>query len=119
MEKLSIGAAHLLNEIIDNRNDNNLPDMAYWDNRFKRMTVDADDVTRSQFKELIDKKMISVFWADNKPYEMKILNDGWAYDADTKREEAKEKTEKQNEFWRTLIVGIICAIIGVLAGKLL
>lgn len=109
----------MLDEIISHRNENNNPDTNYWRTRFENMSPDVDAVIRSQFQELKDRRMITVFWADNVPAEMQILNNGWAYGADIKKQENDKRTEKKREFWRTLIVGVISAIIGVIFGKIL
>ena len=119
MERLSIGAENLLEEIIAHRNENNNPDTNYWRIRFKNMGLDASAVIRSQFSELQEQRMISVFWANNCPCEMKILNNGWAYGADVKKQENDKRSEQKSEFWRTLLVGVISAIIGVILGKIL
>ena len=119
MERLSIGAETLLKEIISHHNVNNNSDTAYWRTRFENMSYDENFVIRSQFQELEEQRMISVFWADNIPAEIQLLNNGWAYEADCKRQEKDKQSEQKSEFWRTLIVGVISAIIGVIVGKII
>lgn len=117
--KLSVGAENLLKEIIDHRGENNVPDSDYWKVKYQDMTFDNKVVIGSQFKELEDSQMIRVTWADGYPFFMQILNNGWAYEADRKRDVKATNQERRKEFWRTMIVGVVSAIIGVLVGKIL
>lgn len=72
---LSNESARLLSEIIDNEST---PD--YWRDRFENLSTREDSILRGCFKELKDAGMIAVMWADDYPYFIQVLKDGYLYE---------------------------------------
>ena len=81
MEKLSSGAEQLLKEIIEHRFEEGSCDLKYWEHKFVVLDLDfaQDELIRSQFGTLEDRKMIAVSWGDNVPCELVVLDAGFAY----------------------------------------
>lgn len=96
MTYLSRRAESLLREILENRDENGNCDMNYWENRFAGLSVAEDDVLRSIFKQLKDKEMIDVFWADDIPNYIVVLEKGVSYFEE--RECNKEKNLVTNNY---------------------
>lgn len=69
---LSNEANNLMSEIIENENNKN-----YWANRFDNISPKENAILRGCFQELVDNKFIKVTWADNIPYIIHILKDGY------------------------------------------
>ena len=72
---ISKEAASLLLEIIEHEEET-----AYWPERFKGLSHREDVILRGCFKELREKNMVNVLWADNCPYHIDILKDGYLYE---------------------------------------
>lgn len=72
---ISSEAKNVLDEIISNENNSD-----YWKNRFKGLSRKDDVILRGCFKELKENQLISVQWADNIPYIIHVLKDGYLYD---------------------------------------
>lgn len=64
----------VLFEILDHENDG-----SYWQTRFDGISSKEDTILRGCFNELMDKNFIKVIWADNIPYYINILKDGYLY----------------------------------------
>lgn len=75
MLKLSREVFDVLDEIIKHEKFPN-----YWEHRFSKLNTKEDIILRKCFKELSDNKMISVQWADNYPYIIRVLKDGYLYE---------------------------------------
>lgn len=81
MERLSSGAEMLLKEIIEHRFEEGSCDLKYWEHKFTVLDLDfaQDELVRSQFGTLEDRKMIAVLWGDDIPCELVVLDAGFAY----------------------------------------
>lgn len=79
MTHLSKREESLLSEILKNTDKNNMCDLNYWENRFASLSAAEDTVLRSIFKQLKDKEMIDVFWADDIPNYLVVLEKGLSY----------------------------------------
>lgn len=90
---ISNEAESVLKEIIENEKT---PD--YWKDRFENLNSRDDTILRGCFKELKEAGMISASWADNYPYILQVLKDGYLY------EEKKEQEERlvMSQFEREL-----------------
>ena len=71
---ISHEAKKVLDEIISNENNS-----AYWANRFEKLSSKDNVILRGCFKELKENQLISVQWADNIPYIINVLKDGYLY----------------------------------------
>ena len=71
---LSKEAKKLIQEIIENESAPN-----YWQERFTNLEKRDDSILRGSFKELTDAGMIKTQWADNYPFVINILKDGYLY----------------------------------------
>lgn len=71
---LSNETEKVLFEILEHENDND-----YWQTRFDGVSSKEDSILRGCFKELKDNGYIKVLWADNIPYHINILKDGYLY----------------------------------------
>lgn len=71
---LSKEAQQTLKDIIDNEKNG-----VYWKYRFSGLSRQEDIKLRGAFKELSDNGMVNVMWADNIPYNIVVLNDGYMY----------------------------------------
>ena len=66
----------LLFEILANESNGD-----YWKTKFEALQNKRDDaILRGSFQELTDSKMISVSWADNYPFIIRVLRDGYLYE---------------------------------------
>lgn len=79
---ISKEAQYLLNEIITNEGVSE-----YWQNKFKHLDRRDDMILRGCFKELNDAHLINVQWADNYPYIIIVLKDGYLYNENNVKEE--------------------------------
>lgn len=79
---ISKEAQDLLNEIITNEGVSE-----YWQNKFKNLNRRDDMILRGCFKELNDAHLINVQWADNYPYIIIVLKDGYLYNETNIKEE--------------------------------
>lgn len=71
---LSNETEKVLFEILEHENDSD-----YWKTRFDGISSKEDSILRGCFKELKDNGYIKVLWADNIPYHINILKDGYLY----------------------------------------
>lgn len=71
---LSNETEKVLFEILEHENDND-----YWKTRFDGISSKEGSILRGCFKELKDNEYIKVLWADNIPYKINILKDGYLY----------------------------------------
>ncbi len=74
-EKVSPEAEDILHEIIDHEKDSD-----HWKKRFENLSPRDDVILRGCFKELKDAGLINVQFADNYPYKIIILKDGYLYE---------------------------------------
>lgn len=81
MIKISKEASIVLQEIIENENISD-----YWRDRFYALSNKEDIILRGCFKELSEANYISVRWADNYPYFLQVLKDGYLYEEYVKEE---------------------------------
>ena len=79
MTHLSKREESLLSEILKNTDENNNCDLNYWENRFSELNFAEDCVLRSSFAQLKNKGMIDVFWADDIPNYIVVLEKGLSY----------------------------------------
>lgn len=84
---ISKEAEKLLQEIIEHESN-----ISYWDKRFEMADHREDTILRGCFKELKDKGLVDAKWADNKPYIISILKDGYLYQ---QHKEEQIKIEKE------------------------
>lgn len=87
-EELSPNAEKLLQEIIEHRFQNGMPDLDYWKKRFTESNFEADARLRSLFKELSDCNMVNTQWAEGYPYSIIVTDRAFSY------VELKERFEK-------------------------
>ena len=90
-EQLSPEAAAVLSDIIMHEREPN-----YWDHRFEGISRKEESILGC-FKELKEKHMIAVLWADNIPYEIEILKDGYLYEDHVKEMKEKHKSKFEIE----------------------
>lgn len=74
VENISNESMQLLKDIIKNENS-----IQYWEKRFENLSVKEDVILRGCFKELREKGFIDVKWADNLPYIIVVLKEGYLY----------------------------------------
>lgn len=111
-EELTPNAEKLLQEIIDHRDEKGSCDSDYWKKKFDEINHTEDVRLRSLFKELCESEMISVWWADNCPYYLCLLDKGLSY-KDMKKRRDKQAKKLSHREWR---IAITSAIIGALVG---
>lgn len=75
LNRISAEAARVLYEILAHESEEN-----YWEKRFDNLSPRDDAILRGCFKELKDRNMISVKWADDCPYYIQVLKDGYLYE---------------------------------------
>lgn len=92
MQFITREAEKLLFEIIEHESDGN-----YWAERFEVADHREDTILRGCFKELQDNGLVSTKWADDIPYIIDILKDGYLY---------QQNKEEQEMAERELIMGI-------------
>lgn len=69
---ISKEATSLLLEILEHEKDSN-----YWQQRFEGLDYREDTILRGCFGELKDNNLVNVLWADNIPYQIAVLKDGY------------------------------------------
>lgn len=72
---ISSEAEELLKEIIQHEGDGN-----YWKERFEGLSDKDDVIIRGCFKELRENGLVEAQYADNYPYLITILKDGYLYE---------------------------------------
>ena len=92
MNRISKEAFGVLEEIIENEK---VPE--YWTNRFESLGTREDSILRGCFKELSEVGMISTQWADNHPYFIRVLKDGYLYEEYIKEEELSAMSQFERE----------------------
>ncbi len=90
---ISDEARKLLKEILDHNGQQD-----YWRNVFEDLSPRDDAIIRGCFKELNDSSLIITKWADNYPYIINILKDGYLYEEQLKKNEYLE----MNDFERKI-----------------
>lgn len=93
MIKISQEALAVLNEIIENEGSSD-----YWEYRFSNLSNKEDSILRGCFKELTRANMINTQWADNYPFIIQVLKDGYLYAEHIK----EERNISMGQFERTL-----------------
>lgn len=99
MLDISKEAGLVLVEIIENKDIDQ-----YWKNRFEIISRRDDAILRGCFKELKDKGLIDTRWADNVPYIINVLKDGYVYYDDIQKNNihrTKFEEEMQQLLYRT------------------
>lgn len=89
---LSKEAEEVLKEIIDNLSVPN-----YWGRKFNDLTDREDAILRGCFQELCEKGMVNVLWADNYPYIVKVLKNGYLYEPQKSEQEEMSMTPFEKE----------------------
>ena len=92
MENISNEALLVLKEIIENENNPN-----YWKNRFDNLDSRNDVILRGCFKELGESSLIKTKWADNYPYYIQVLKDGYLYKTHLEEEEKSNMSQFERE----------------------
>jgi len=77
---ISKEATSLLIEILEHEKESN-----YWTEKFKGLERREDTILRGCFGELKDNNLINVVWADNLPYQINILKDGYIIGEDAQK----------------------------------
>ena len=90
MITISKEALRILEEVIDNESVQD-----YWKSRFDNLDIREEEILRGCFKELTDSNLIYVRWADDYPYHIQVLKDGYLYK--TRKEEKEDKDMSQFE----------------------
>lgn len=94
---LSKEAESVLNEIINNASNPN-----YWERRFDGLTRLDDAILRGCFRELREKGMVDVHWADNYPYIIQVLRDGYLYEQQKSEQSEMTMTSFEKELYALL-----------------
>lgn len=94
---ISKEAENLLFEILEHEADGN-----YWAKRFEAADRREDIILRSCFKELKDNQLIDTKWADNIPYIIIVLKDGYLYQQHKEEQEKFERELTMSEFDKKL-----------------
>lgn len=89
---ISKEAISLLLEIVEHEKDSN-----YWSQRFDNLDHREDAILRGCFKELRENNLVNVLWADNYPYNIVILKDGYVMEEQVRKinEENLSSFEKE------------------------
>ncbi len=90
--RVSKEAENVLMEILEHEQDSD-----YWKIRFDRLSNRDDIVLRGCFKELRECGLINAEYADNYPYRITILKDGYLYEKHLEEEKATELTPFERE----------------------
>lgn len=90
-EDISNEAIDLLLEIVGHENE-----FEYWEERFEHLNHREDVIIRGCFKELKEHDMIQVMWADNYPYHIEILKDGYLLEEEIRKVNADNSVQKNN-----------------------
>lgn len=97
MNTVSQEAEKLLFEIIEHESDGD-----YWSKRFEEADNRTDTILRGCFKELKDKKLINTSWADDIPFLIQVLKDGYLYQQHKEEQEMTERKLTMGEFEKEL-----------------
>ena len=97
MIMISKEAENLLFEIIEHESDGN-----YWAERFEAADHREDTILRGCFKELKDNQLVDTKWADNIPYIITVLKDGYLYQQHKEEQERAERELTMSEFEKKL-----------------
>ncbi len=98
MTMISKEAENLLFEIIEHESDGN-----YWAERFEAADHREDTILRGCFKELKDNQLVDTKWADNIPYIITVLKDGYLYQQHKEEQERAERELTMSEFEKRLM----------------
>ena len=98
MTMISKEAENLLFEIIEHESDGN-----YWADRFVAADHREDTILRGCFKELKDNQLVDTKWADNIPYIITVLKDGYLYQQHKEEQERAERELTMSEFEKKLM----------------
>ena len=90
--RVSKEAEDVLMEILEHEHDSD-----YWKIRFDRLSNRDDIVLRGCFKELRESGLINAEYADNYPYLITILKDGYLYEKHLEEEKNAELTPFERE----------------------
>lgn len=91
MDVISKEASKVLVDIVENVNAEH-----YWEKRFETISGREDAILRGCFRELKDNGLIDTKWADNIPYIINVLKDGYThYDYIKKGDMQKTKFEEE------------------------
>lgn len=90
--RVSKEAEDVLMEILEHEHDND-----YWKIRFDSLSNHDDIVLRGCFKELRESGLINAEYADNYPYLITILKDGYLYEKHLEEEKNAELTPFERE----------------------
>ena len=94
---ISKEAENLLFEIIEHESDDN-----YWAERFESASHRENTILRGSFKELKDKQLVDTKWADNIPYIITVLKDGYLYQQHIEEQEKAERELTMSDFEKNL-----------------
>lgn len=94
---ISKEAENLLFEIIEHESDGN-----HWAERFEAADHREDTILRGCFKELKDNQLVDTKWADNIPYIITVLKDGYLYQQHKEEQERAERELTMSEFEKKL-----------------
>ena len=97
MTMITKEAENLLFEIIEHESDGN-----YWAERFEAADHREDTILRGCFKELKDNQLVDTKWADNIPYIITVLKDGYLYQQHKEEKERAERELTMSEFEKKL-----------------
>ena len=97
MTMISKEAENLLFEIIEHESDGN-----YWAERFEAADHQEDTILRGCFKELKDNQLVDTKLADNIPYIITVLKDGYLYQQHKEEQERAERELTMSEFEKKL-----------------
>lgn len=95
---ISKEAENLLFEIIEHESDGN-----HWAERFEAADHREDTILRGCFKELKDNQLVDTKWADNIPYIIIVLKDGYLYQQHKEEQERAERELTMSEFEKKLM----------------
>ena len=98
MIMISKEAENLLFEIIEHESDGN-----HWAERFEAADHREDTILRGCFKELKDNQLVDTKWADNIPYIIIVLKDGYLYQQHKEEQERAERELTMSEFEKKLM----------------
>lgn len=94
---ISKEAENLLFEIIEHESDGN-----HWAERFEAADHREDTILRGCFKELKDNQLVDTKWADNIPYIIIVLKDGYLYQQHKEEQKRAERELTMSEFEKKL-----------------
>ena len=116
---LTPNAETLLDEVLSHRDTAGNCNSDYWESRFEDLSFAEDSLLRSTFKELIDREMIFVEWAEGYPYCMAVLNFGEAYAVQKERYEKTQNSTVRRTWIQCLASGIVGVLITLLAQNII